>query len=1227
MFLVSMLALTAVSAAENQTSDIACADDNICEELDISTDEILTSNPTIADLNATINDNTHSEITLNSDYTYTESDSCFENGIIINRDLTIDGNGCTIDGGGKIRIFHVTGGNVTFKNMTLINGWTDYAGHGGAIWAEDNVNVTAIDCTFKNNYATYGGAVENVNAVNCIFYKNTAVTDGGAAYKVTATNCEFYSNHATFGGAIYIPPSTDHDIKDCIFVNNTANTCGGAIYFQRVENSIISTCVFINNTAHTDQPESSSDGGAVYITLGAKITVSTCTFVNNTADIFGANIYWFSGSDSVLCKSIIVSDSDNSLYFEYKVINAYDNWFGNNATNYNVRPAVSSETNMISWLFLNATANPNPVEIFNTSEIIFDLYSYNPSSGEISKYDFGDSKPILTISSTRDNIDKDTAIFGEVIKYNATSYGKDNITAKFENFINTIEISVPTGSFNDLKNLIDNAEGSTVTLQTNYSYYDSDISLRHGITINRDLTIDGNGYTIDGSGKARIFHVTSGTVIFKNITFINGYTDENGYGGAIWAENNVDATATDCTFNNNSATFGGAVSHCIVVNSTFNSNHAESDGGAAYQGNAKNCTFNFNTAEYEGGAISIGSAENCRFNFNTADDGGAISYGNAINCTFNSNHAFDEGGAIFKGYAENSLFNSNTAKNAGAIYWSNNFGRITGCNFVNNHANEDGGAVVWYGAAGIISNCNFTDNTANNTGGAIEWEGNNGRITDCNFVNNSAKNYAGAIEWNLINIGVVFNCTFVNNSASGGSAILWSDSTNGNISHCIFVNNDANTGAIQCANSEDSNLTIANNIFLNNNGADIYFNTNDNTSNVDYNWFGNNANTYRHAPNIPNVAIDTWIFLNATANPDTIAILNSTDIVFKLYTYNLTSGAISYYDHGLLMPVRLTITANDGKANTTMASLGEPVRFTADNMYAGITATIENTAFTFKLDVTGFDSMLSAESKEVAYSENTIIALSYNSSATGKVNITLKGKKYNLTFTNLDLNTQISLGSVLPDEYDVDVAYSGDGYFYNATANATLKVNKQTTQITTSPVTATYNSNKYLIVTLKDITGKSVSGAEVTVNLNGVKTYTTDKNGQIKINVAKLVPKTYAAKITFAENDRYIGSSANVKVTVKKAKSKIVAKKKTFKKAKKVKKYTITLKSGRTPIKKVQVTLKVKGKTYKAKTTAKGKATFKIKKLTKKGTFKATIKFKGNKYYNKATKKVKIKIK
>lgn len=90
----------------------------------------------------------------------------------------------------------------------------------------------------------------------------------------------------------------------------------------------------------------------------------------------------------------------------------------------------------------------------------------------------------------------------------------------------------------------------------------------------------------------------------------------------------------------------------------------------------------------------------------------------------------------------------------------------------------------------------------------------------------------------------------------------------------------------------------------------------------------------------------------------------------------------------------------------------------------------------------------------------------------------------------------------------------------------------------------------------------------------------------------------------------------------------ITAPKKTYKAKTKVKKYTATLKdSNNKPVKNAKLTLKVNGKTYKATTTNSGKATFKITKLTKKGTFTAVIKFAGNKNYKATSKNVKIKVK
>ena len=57
------------------------------------------------------------------------------------------------------------------------------------------------------------------------------------------------------------------------------------------------------------------------------------------------------------------------------------------------------------------------------------------------------------------------------------------------------------------------------------------------------------------------------------------------------------------------------------------------------------------------------------------------------------------------------------------------------------------------------------------------------------------------------------------------------------------------------------------------------------------------------------------------------------------------------------------------------------------------------------------------------------------------------------------------------------------------------------------------------------------------------------------------------------------------------------------------------------------ITLKINGKTFKAKTNNKGQATFKITKLTKKAKYNAMITYKGNMYYNKVIKKIKIIVK
>ena len=124
-----------------------------------------------------------------------------------------------------------------------------------------------------------------------------------------------------------------------------------------------------------------------------------------------------------------------------------------------------------------------------------------------------------------------------------------------------------------------------------------------------------------------------------------------------------------------------------------------------------------------------------------------------------------------------------------------------------------------------------------------------------------------------------------------------------------------------------------------------------------------------------------------------------------------------------------------------------------------------------------------------------------------------------------------------------------------------------------------------------------------------------------------LAPKTYTATVTYKGTENYNGATAKVSIVVKKATPKLTASKKTFKLKAKTKKYTVTLKDSKGKgISKVKVTIKIKSKTYTAKTNAKGQATFNLK-LTKKGNYPSTVKFAGNTYYKAVTKTVKIVVK
>ena len=113
--ILAILSISAVSATENITDNLKTSDLN--ETIQV------TNAKTFTDLDTDINSNANSQITLKNDYIYNSTtDSKFKNGVAIKKDVTINGNGHTLDGNNLARIFTTESENIILKNINFING-------------------------------------------------------------------------------------------------------------------------------------------------------------------------------------------------------------------------------------------------------------------------------------------------------------------------------------------------------------------------------------------------------------------------------------------------------------------------------------------------------------------------------------------------------------------------------------------------------------------------------------------------------------------------------------------------------------------------------------------------------------------------------------------------------------------------------------------------------------------------------------------------------------------------------------------------------------------------------------------------------------------------------------------------------------------------------------------------------------------------------------------------
>ena len=236
-------------------------------------------------------------ITLQRDYNYNSGFS--KEGILIKKNLIINGNGHTLNGMSKSRILNLTfglkGNNVTLNNIKFINGKTDY--YGGAIL--NYVNLTVNNCIFINNHAgCCGGAINsigNLKCNGCTFNKNSADGDGGAVFTLSVKNPlnNFMNMYAAspsegfIGFLISLLTKSNYTfktdyIKNSVFNSNVAKGRGGGAVYAFSHINIVS-CKFNGNKA-------GQHGGAVF--ANKNLYIKNSKFYYNKAPKYGGAVYF-----------------------------------------------------------------------------------------------------------------------------------------------------------------------------------------------------------------------------------------------------------------------------------------------------------------------------------------------------------------------------------------------------------------------------------------------------------------------------------------------------------------------------------------------------------------------------------------------------------------------------------------------------------------------------------------------------------------------------------------------------------------------------------------------------------------------------------------------------------------------------------------------------------------------------------------------------------------------
>ena len=276
LILLILFTLSAVSAEKNIT--------NFTSNGDLLTSD--SPNANFNDLNKDINESTN-ELKLTHDYVYDEgNDINFTDGINVSKsNFLLDGNGYSIDGNGKARIFNIIGNNVTLKNLIIKN-----ALNGAVSFVQPNAEYYLDNVTIQNSSSKYDSGAIELNATNLVVNNSKFISNTGTDSSDIFFNekCNVIVVNSTFEGGIeskwsHIYFSGGALIVDGSTFANSRSSYANAIYGEDGR-------VTVRNTKFRNLTVLNS-AGAIGVKYAVNLTVEDCEFTNITSGKDGGVIF------------------------------------------------------------------------------------------------------------------------------------------------------------------------------------------------------------------------------------------------------------------------------------------------------------------------------------------------------------------------------------------------------------------------------------------------------------------------------------------------------------------------------------------------------------------------------------------------------------------------------------------------------------------------------------------------------------------------------------------------------------------------------------------------------------------------------------------------------------------------------------------------------------------------------------------------------------------------